>query len=201
MFRWLSLAILLGAVGTSSYYRRRGRLGNEAIARTREGLPLLAIRLSGAVLLVFPIIGYVAIPHSMTWASVALTAWCRWLGVIAGVSTIPVMAWVLRSLGPNVSETVLTKCNHHLVTTGPYRWVRHPLYATGIALFLAISLIDASWFVLLLTVLVVAILQSLVVPLEERALMEKFGDDYRAYVRNTGRFLPRMLRVHAQFSR
>jgi len=193
MFPWLSLAVLLGAVGTSSCYRYRARLSNETISREQEGVTLLAIRLGLALLLVFPIIGYVAVPQSMTWASLALPSWCRWLGVVAGVSTIPVIAWVLRTLGRNVSETVLTKGNHHLVTTGPYRWVRHPLYATGIALFLALSLTDASWLVLLVTVLVVAFLQLLVIPLEEQALMEKFGEDYRAYLRNTGRFLPRML--------
>ena len=193
MFPWLSLAILLGAVGTSSYYRYRARLSNETIARRQEGVPLFVIRLGLATLLLFPIIGYVASPQSMTWASLALPSWCRWLGVITGVSTIPVIAWVLRSLGPNVSETVLTKGNHHLVTTGPYRWVRHPLYATGIALFLALSLVDASWIVLLATGLVTAFLQLLVIPLEERTLTTKFGDSYRAYVQSTGRFLPRMV--------
>jgi len=192
MFPWLSLAILLGAVGTSSYYRHRARLRNETIARRQEGVPLVAIRLGVAALLVFPIIGYAAMPQSMTWASLALPSWCRWVGVIGGVSTIPVIAWVLRTLGRNVSETVLTKGNHHLVTTGPYRWVRHPLYTTGIALFLALSLIEASWLILLVALIVGALMNLLVIPLEEKALMEKFGQDYRAYIRNTGRFLPRV---------
>jgi len=193
MFPRFGLVVLLGAVGVSSYYRHRARLGNETIARRQERVPLFAIRLGVAGLLVFPIIGYVATPLYMTWASLALPSWCRWLGVIAGVSTIPVIAWTLRTLGQNVSETVLVKGNHHLVTTGPYRWLRHPLYTTGIALFMALSLVDASWFTMLVALIVTAFVQLLVIPLEEQALIEKFGEDYRAYARNTGRFLPRML--------
>ena len=45
-------------------------------------------------------------------------------------------------------ETVLTKADHVLVTTGPYRWMRHPLYAMGGALFVAVGLMSASWFIL-----------------------------------------------------
>jgi len=195
MFPWLGLVILLGAVGTSSCYRYRERLSIETISRKQEGVTLVAIRLGVAALLVFPIIGYVAVPQSMTWASFALPSWCRWLGFIVGISMIPVIAWVLRSLGRNVSETVLTKSKRDLVITRPYRWVRYPLYTTGIALFLALSLIDASWFILLATALVAAFLQLLVIPLEERTLMTKFGDRYRRYIQSTCRFLPSMPRA------
>jgi protein-S-isoprenylcysteine O-methyltransferase Ste14 len=195
MFSWLGLVILLGAIGTSSYYRLQARRGVETIARRREGVPLLGIRVGVAALLLFPVVGCVLIPQKMVWASFPLPFWCRWLGVIIGVSTIPAIAWVLHSLGQNVSETVLTKRNHRLVRSGPYRWVRHPLYSAGIALFLALSLIDSSWLILLIAVIVAAFLQVLVIPSEEQALLTKFGNDYRAYTRSTGRFLPRVLRV------
>lgn len=195
MFSWLGFVILLGAIGTSSYYRLQARRCAETIARRQEGVALLGIRVGVAALLLFPVVGCMLIPQKMVWASLTLPFWCRWLGVIVGVSTIPAIAWVLHSLGQNVSETVLTKRNHHLVTAGPYRWVRHPLYSAGIALFLALSLIDSSWLILLIAVIVAAFLQVLVIPLEEQALLTKFGDDYRAYTRSTGRFLPRVVNV------
>jgi protein-S-isoprenylcysteine O-methyltransferase Ste14 len=47
------------------------------------------------------------------------------------VLTLPAALWVFSALGRNVSETVLTKGDHELVTAGPYRWIRHPLYTTG----------------------------------------------------------------------
>ena len=98
------------------------------------------------------------------------------------------------NLGRNVSETVLTKSDHALVTSGPYRWIRHPLYATGGALLVAVGLMAANWFILGLASLVVVLMRLLVVPLEERALLAKFGDDYRRYMQRTGGMFPRLLR-------
>jgi protein-S-isoprenylcysteine O-methyltransferase Ste14 len=192
MFEWLAFAILLGAVGTSGYYRRRARLGSETIARRREGGFLLAGRAVAAILLFVPVLAYVAIPRWMTWASFALPAWTRWLGVVVGLLTIPAVSWVLRSLGHNVSETILTKREHQLVTGGPYQWVRHPLYTVGITLFVALGLMEASWFVLFMAAVAALLLRLSVIPAEERALTEKFGDRYRTYTYRTGRLLPRV---------
>ena len=74
---------------------------------------------------------------------------------------------------------------------GPYRWVRHPLYTTGITLFVALGLMEASWFVLFMTTVAALFIQLLVILTEERRLMEKFGDGYRTYMGRTGRMLPR----------
>jgi protein-S-isoprenylcysteine O-methyltransferase Ste14 len=194
MFRWFACAILLGAVATSGYYRWRARLGSETIPRRREGGFLLAGRALVAMLLFLPVIAYVAIPWWMTWASFVLPAWIRWLGVVVGLLTIPAVSWVLRSLGHNVSETVLTKREHQLVTAGPYQWIRHPLYTTGITLFVALGLMQASWFVLFMATVAALLIQRLVIPAEERALVAKFGDRYRAYMGRTGRLLPRVSR-------
>ena len=194
MLTWLALAILIAAVGTSSYYRVRARRVGEAIPRSREGGKFLAIRAFAAILLVLPVIANVAIPQWMNWASVALPTWIRWVGLVVGLSTIPAVSWVLRSLGQNVSETVLTKQEHHLVESGPYKWVRHPLYSTGVSLFIALGLMQSSWFVVFMSVVAVLLLRLLVIPAEESALMAKFGDQYRAYMRQTGRLLPRVRR-------
>ena len=192
MLRWLAIAILIAAIGTSSYYRVRARRVSEAIPRSREGGKFLAIRAFAALLLMLPVIANVAIPQWMNWASVALPTWICWVGFVIGLSTIPAVSWVLRSLGQNVSETVLTKQEHHLVESGPYKWVRHPLYTTGMTLFIAVGLMQSSWFVLFISVVVALLLRLLVIPAEESALVAKFGDQYREYMRRTGRLLPRV---------
>jgi protein-S-isoprenylcysteine O-methyltransferase Ste14 len=116
----------------------------------------------------------------------------RWAAAILGVLTIPAVHWVLRALGPNVSETVFTKERHELVTTGPYRWIRHPLYTTGLALFLALGVMAGSWLVLLVSGLAFVLLRWLVIPREEQALLERFGGLYRGYMQRTGRLVPRL---------
>ena len=193
MFRWFALAVLLGCLGISTYYRRRARLESETIPRRREGA-LLAVRALLALPVLIAIVAHVAMPGWMVWASFGSPGWVPWIGIVLGLLTVPAAYWVFDSLGRNVSETVLTKRNHQLVITGPYRWVRHPLYATGLMLLLAMGLMLASWFVLLATFIALALIWFVVVPLEEAHLLARFGDAYRAYSRRTGRLLPRLTR-------
>ena len=149
------------------------------------GRAVVALPLFGAIL------AYLLNPRWMVWAELSLPNWTRWLGVGLGLLTVPAARWVFVSLGRNVSETVLTKSQHELVTTGPYRWIRHPLYTTGITLVLAIGLMAASWFILLFALITLAAIQLVVIPLEERELLVKFGDEYGEYMRGTGRLWPR----------
>ena len=136
------------------------------------------------------VVAYLANPNSMGWASLSLPLWARWTGVALGLLVAPSAYWVLTALGTNVSETVLTKPQHRLVTTGPYRWVRHPLYTVGIALFLSIGLMAANWFILLWALVALLGLLLVVIPREEAHLVATFGDDYRRYRSSTGSLLP-----------
>ena len=196
MFRWIALAILVTSLGVSGYYRRRARRDGETIERTREGPALLAVRLLVALPMLAMILLHVARPSIMTWATWGLPPMLRWLGVVLGMLVVLGVRWVLASLGRNVSETVLTKSDHALVTTGPYRWVRHPLYSTGVALILAIGLMLASWMVLGFALAAAALILTVVIPQEEQRLVEAFGDDYRRYMADTGRLLPRTATGH-----
>ena len=99
------------------------------------------------------------------------------------------LTWTLGHLGTNLTDTVVTRRAHTLVTHGSYRWVRHPFYDAIALLILAICLIAANWF-LLVTGSVVLLLLVLRTRTEEEQLVARFGDGYRAYMRHTGRFVP-----------
>ena len=101
------------------------------------------------------------------------------------------LVWTFRSLGTNLTDTVVTRQKHTLVLVGPYRWIRHPLYTSAALLTVAISLIAANWF-LCLTGVVVFCLLLVRTRIEEANLVARFGDSYRAYMQRTGRFLPRI---------
>jgi protein-S-isoprenylcysteine O-methyltransferase Ste14 len=189
--RWIALTVLVATLSLSAYFRRRARTAGEVIPRRREGGAWLAARLAGGLSLLALILMHILAPGYMQWASFPIFRWLQWVGVAAGVLVVPLVYWVFVSLGPNVSETVLTKREHCLVTNGPYRWVRHPLYATASTMLLALGLMLASWPVLLGALLAAVLVRLLVIPAEERHLIAKFGDDYRAYMRRTGRLLPR----------
>lgn len=194
MFRWLALVIVASVFAISAYYRRRARQTGETIARRREGALFVLFRAVFALPLYAAILAYLINPASMSWSEFRAPDWVRWVGVAIGVLAIPSAWWLFRNLGRNVSETVLTKADHSLVTTGPYHWVRHPLYATGGALLVAVGLIAANWFILLLATAAVVLVRVLVVPREERELIAKFGDDYRRYKHRTGAMFPQLMR-------
>jgi protein-S-isoprenylcysteine O-methyltransferase Ste14 len=130
----------------------------------------------------------------MAWSSLPLSGWLRWMGVGVFAIAAVLFLWTVHVLGPNLTDTVVTRRAHTLVSSGPYRYVRHPFYAAGFLLFLASSLIAANWF-LLAGVTLVYILIAIRTRTEEKNLVARFGDDYRAYMKQTGRFWPLIMKA------
>ena len=126
----------------------------------------------------------------MSWSSLLLPSWLRWLGILSGLTAGALIVWTFRALGPNLTDTVVTRRTHTLVTNGPYRFVRHPFYvAVGLAV-LGNGLAAANWFLFAtgVTSLCLLILRT---SREEERLFQRFGDEYRLYSQRTGRFLPK----------
>lgn len=192
MFRWLALIALVGTIAVSGTLRRRAAKAGGSIERRREGTAWMLARLAVALPLFGSAIAYVANPGWMAWSTLPLPVWLRWVGAVLGLMAIPSAYWVLTSLGANVSPTVLTREEQDLITHGPYRWVRHPLYTTGLALFTGIGLMASSWAILGMAALALVLILVRVIPAEERELVERFGDAYRAHRQRTGRLLPRL---------
>ncbi len=95
-------------------------------------------------------------------------------------------------MGKNLTDTVHVRADATLVTSGPYRWVRHPYYVSTALLIASVTLLTANWFIGLSGLVCLALL-VLRTPKEEQKLIERFGDDYRRYMETTGRFLPRWM--------
>ena len=131
-FRSVFIGIFVAGLAISSYFRWRARKSGGVIPRRREGTLAMILRAAMALPLVAAILLYAFFPRLLYWSAVPLPTWVRWLGAGLGVTCLPLLWWVFRSIGANISETVLTKTGHKLVTVGPYRWVRHPLYAVAL---------------------------------------------------------------------
>ncbi|HEV7464635.1 MAG TPA: isoprenylcysteine carboxylmethyltransferase family protein, partial [Methyloceanibacter sp.] len=72
------------------------------------------------------------------------------LGLILMVAGSAFFVWARQCLGSNWSQTVSAKQGHELVTSGPYRWVRHPMYAGGTIAWIGSALVAGGAFVFLL---------------------------------------------------
>jgi len=126
----------------------------------------------------------------MAWSSLPIPVWLGRLGVPIGVAAGSLIIWTFHTLGPNLTDTVVTRIQHSLVTSGPYGWVRHPFYVAFFVAMVGNSLITANWFIAL-TGSLAFILIVLRTDIEERKLIERFGEAYVAFIERTPRFWPR----------
>ena len=171
-------------------FRVRSHATREPLDRRQEGVFILAtLRPAGLAHLVGVIL-YLINPGMMTWAAVPLPLWMRWIGPALLAATGGLLLWTLASLGKNLTDTVVTRRAHTLVTHGPYRFVRHPFYDCVLLLMLSTSLAAANWF-LFVTGTLLFVFFVIRTRTEEDHLLRRFGDSYRNYMAHTGRFLPR----------
>jgi protein-S-isoprenylcysteine O-methyltransferase Ste14 len=172
------------------HHRLRSWESKEPLDRRQEGLFILATLRPIGLLLWVGVFAYLIDPAWMAWSSVPLPAWLRWCGVGVFAMGVALLVWTLRRLGTNLTDTVVTRQAHTLITQGPYRWVRHPFYDAMALLVVAIALIAANWFILV-TGAFVFLLLAVRSQTEEALLSARFGEEYRAYKESTGRFVPR----------
>jgi protein-S-isoprenylcysteine O-methyltransferase Ste14 len=189
-FRWVLLGSLLAVLPVAAYHRLRS-ITKERLDRTQEGwFILITLRLAGFGTMAGTV-AYVVNPQRMAWAAVSLPNWLRWTGAgLVGVCAL-LLAWTFRSLGKNLTDTVVTRKDHSLVTTGPYRWVRHPFYVCVLLLVLSYALLAANWFIFACGLALLTMI-ALRTRIEEAKLLERFGDEYRRYKERTGAFFPRL---------
>ena len=193
LFRILAAVIFFTGIGISTYFRRKAdRDAGEKLSRKADGTPMMTvIRIGGLILWLSPLF-YLVNPIWMAWSKIGLPEWARWLGVGVGVICVFGIYWLFSSIGSGITPVSATRKEHKLVTNGIYRYIRHPLYTFGSSKFLAFGMIADNWFIVAMGG-VAFIVMAIRTPKEEANLIEKFGDEYREYMKRTGRFLPKIL--------
>ncbi len=120
-----------------------------------------------------------------------LPAWLRWAGFVLGILSVAFWMWTQIHLDTQWSAQLQLRREHHLVTTGPYARVRHPLYSAMFGWGIALALLTANWiFTAICVLMVIGLLWR--VPKEEQMMLESFGDEYKTYMQHTGRFFPKL---------
>lgn len=105
-----------------------------------------------------------------------------WTGLLLGL-------WGLVGL-PEISTLIKSR----LVKEGPFSVVRHPTYLAHTLMFSGIFLMTEVITVFILTLLDFILINLLIIPLEERELSIRFGEEYRLYIKNVPQFFPRLLK-------
>ena len=116
--------------------------------------------------------------------------WTRyWVAVALVVAGLSFSVWARRTLGGNWSGTVTLKVDHELVQTGPYRHLRHPIYA-GLLLAVFGSGLAAGRLYGMAAFLLVALALWWRLRVEERWMAAEFGQRYEAYRHSSWALIP-----------
>lgn len=124
----------------------------------------------------------------------SLPDWARKAG--AGIFSLGVLLYwyAHEALGRSWSAYSQVKPHHELVTRGPYRFVRHPMYLAVFICGIGMALLTANWLITVTYFVPVLALYLLRTPVEEARLAGAFGEEYQAYRARTGALLPRLLK-------
>ena len=148
-------------------------------ARVRVLPPLLfLVVLAGALVLdgLWPL----SLPAAAAWAVAGVTLVVAGLGLMGWAGAV--MTRSHTTVSPWAAVTAL-------VTEGPFRLTRNPIYLGDLLVYLGIALWVRTWWPLLLLPLVLVTVQRLVIGPEERYLTSRFGADYTAYRQRVRRWI------------
>lgn len=96
------------------------------------------------------------------------------------------------ALGKNWSMQLALCEEHKLITTGPYRYIRHPMYTAFCGMMVGQLFLTSNWFVGCFGLATLLLFLGIRIPKEERMMAEQFGDEYRVYSSQTGMLFPRI---------
>ena len=186
----LPILIITFAMHRGYYVRKHGQEEN-TLKKREEGL---ASRIAG----ILGMLGFVAIliyainPGWLSWASLPFPIWLRWTGVILTLLGFVLLQWAQNTLGKNWSDTPRMIQEQSLITSGPYQFIRHPIYTAFLLILGPTLLISANWLIGLAWLGMTTLEIASRIGFEEALMLEYFGDRYREYMKRTGRLLPRI---------
>lgn len=186
--RAVVLLLILALLAVALPFRLGARRHGGTPSRRAEGWIAVPLRVAG---LGFwgATIAWIAAPGASWLVPLAPSLPVRIAGLALAALGVALARWTFASLGDAITDTVVVRPGFALVTTGPYRWIRHPLYAaTALA---SGGLVIASGSGLLATLaLATAVLLAIRTRREERHLLERYGGDYRAWRARTPAIVP-----------
>ena len=152
----------------------------------------------GVILIALTVALFWGAAHALTpwldWADYRLSPRARGLVGGLGAAILACAVWLFWrahvDLGRNWSPSLQLREGHALVTRGVYRWVRHPMYASQWLWGVGQALLLQNWVAGWVGLALFAPLYFLRVPREERMMLDRFGEEFCAYMDRTGRVVP-----------
>jgi protein-S-isoprenylcysteine O-methyltransferase Ste14 len=158
-----------------------------------EGKPTFVLRVVFGLVFFVILLMYSLYPSFMGVFHLGYSLWLRWLGVL--IATIGTVFWIYSQivLGRYWSPQLQIQNKHKIIREGPYKYIRHPIYSAMMVWVIGIALLTANILFIILAFTFFVFFAARV-PKEEKMMIEMFGDPYIQYIKNTGRYFPKVTR-------
>ena len=124
------------------------------------------------------------------WSEHPAPAW-RVVAGAAFLALAALLSWTgRRALGRQWRVDAGLNADHELVRSGPYRFVRHPIYASLLALILGDGLMLSAWWALWVALVIFIAGTEIRVRIEDNLLASRFGEPFRQYQRTVSAYVP-----------
>ncbi len=137
------------------------------------------------------VVTLLSLNYEYPWLLIFHRSWeWRLIGLIVAGLALTLFIWAMRTLAEQYTPCHVARVPNRLVERGPYRFIRHPVYAANLWLLSAMVLVSGSlWIVVNLVILICHYVPTII--LEERAIAERMPE-YEKYAQRTGRIFPRL---------
>ena len=190
---WIALGILRGYYGrkTKTHDSLVGVVEKLKTAEQEMGKGMMVLTAIVTVIGGAGLILYLLSPPWWVWTRLPLGELVKWLGIIIAIAPLFYLVWVHQHLDTQWSIALELQEDHKLITSGPYSRVRHPMYL-GIFVYTAGLILIASDLLVFVFFAFSIWVNYRRIPSEEEMMIEQFGDEYREYMKRTGRLFPRI---------
>ena len=167
-----------------------GKRESNLIIQKKSTIELIFLVLNGVGMIV-PII-YV-FSSVLDFANYSLPNWLGWAGIVIFALAIWLLWRSHHDLGRHWTVTVALRDDHELITSGVYRYIRHPMYSAHLIWAIAQIMILHNWIAGYSFLIVQIPFYLIRIKNEEAMMIEQFGDAYKTYMEETDRLIPKLI--------
>jgi protein-S-isoprenylcysteine O-methyltransferase Ste14 len=191
-FRALFILASIGMIAIRVYYQSKVLRDKRRVEIKEDRLSLIVGSVAALTSIVFGA-EYIFFAGAFSFAyALSYPDWIRWLGGLLLVGGVALLGIAHHHLGKSFHSLMVSKEEHTLVESGPYRWIRHPIYTAYLMAYVGGGLLASNWVLTIVPVTMYAILVGRRMGKEEKMMEELFGHKYVAYEKRAGRLVPRI---------
>lgn len=187
-YAWIICLSLLAVIRI--YYRWKSQTLFLKGSKYTENIAANLFRWFLILLMAFSLLAQWYLLDYFPWLVLPVGMFPRWIGLLISLTALTLLWRAHQTLGKSFNMDIEKSGQAQLVRSGPYRWVRHPIYLAYFLFFFGGLLVSGNWLFFLSTESVIVYLMTIRCQKEESYLTSVYGEDYRVYMNTTGRFIP-----------